>query len=184
MIAIRTREVASPSARAEGWLVGRAAIHVALWCALWSSASSRAAPRLEAPARAASEVTFAELAPEEQRLYRALHEGLGEAARRRAASGLWPDAAELARDGIPPFAPDPLDRAGFVWTSAISGALVNYVGVARAEPARTAFVGIASASAALVTITVWKGPPPASPPRAVSAPDPGAGYQQILGGPR
>src|SRR5258707_15571722 len=43
----------------------------------------------------------------DQRMFRELREGLLEGERIRATGGKWPDAAALANEGIPPFAPDP-----------------------------------------------------------------------------
>jgi hypothetical protein len=71
--------------------------------------------------------------PAEQRMFRALQEGLLEAEARRSADGRWPDPASLAADGIPPFAFDPTDKAGpSNWRLIVNGAIVNYVGVPRA----------------------------------------------------
>jgi hypothetical protein len=68
--------------------------------------------------------------PAEQRMFRELREGLLEAERARATSGRWPDAAALAAQGIPPFAPDPTRKdATYRWTTLVQGTTVNYVGI-------------------------------------------------------
>lgn len=63
----------------------------------------------------------------EQRLYRAVREGIFEAENVRAATGAWPSAEALAADGVPPFAPDELLPA-LSWRHAREGLYVNYVG--------------------------------------------------------
>ena len=63
-------------------------------------------------------------------------EGLLEAEARRSADGRWPDASALARDGIPPFAIDPTDKAGpYDWRLIVNGAIVNYLGLPRSATA-------------------------------------------------
>src|SRR5262245_13511915 len=114
---IRTREIRPPSARAETWMVARAAFHVVLWSALVVSAQTfdpTGATKDSAPSP--FERRFAELDPDDQRVFRAVQEGITEAERQRASTGRWPSAADLAREGVPPFAPDPIDRAGYAWT--------------------------------------------------------------------
>src|SRR4051812_24383318 len=66
----------------------------------------------------------------DQRMFRELQEGLLEAERVRAATGRWPDAAALARDGIPPFAADPTRKdATYRWSTLVQGTTINYVGI-------------------------------------------------------
>jgi uncharacterized protein DUF6162 len=66
----------------------------------------------------------------EQRTFRELREGLLEAERLRASSGKWPDVESLAREGVPPFAPDPTRKgASYKWTSIRQDWITNYVGV-------------------------------------------------------
>ena len=66
----------------------------------------------------------------DQRMFRELQEGLLEAERARATTGRWPEAAALAIDGIPPFAPDPTRHAAtYRWSTLVQGTLVNYVGI-------------------------------------------------------
>lgn len=200
---IHTREVASPSARAETWLVARAAFFIAYGSALWVSAETHAAAPVVAPPLAPFERRASDLAPEDQRVHRALQEGIVEAERRRSTTGRWPSAEDLAREAIPPFAPDPLDRARFSWSTVTSGAVVNYLGVPRADPARASFMVIIVepdpgalpdpaapvdethhrlADGTMIQVSVWMGPPPATTDRAVKVPAPG--QQQIVGRPR
>lgn len=75
------------------------------------------------------QVLFRDLPSEGQRVFRSMREGAVEAASRRGASVDWPSVAELAREGIPPFATDPLDRSGLRWDLRNDGLLWQYVGV-------------------------------------------------------
>lgn len=74
-------------------------------------------------------VAFSALPAADQRMFRRCLEGLGEAEDVRSRTGAWPDVGELAARGIPPFAADPLDRAGYRWQRYLDGTLVNYLGV-------------------------------------------------------
>jgi hypothetical protein len=66
----------------------------------------------------------------DQRMFRELQEGLLEAERLRSTTGRWPEAAALAADGIPPFAPDPTRSAvTYRWSTLVQGTVVNYVGI-------------------------------------------------------
>lgn len=126
----RTVLVRPPSARGETWFVARAAFHILYWSALVISAETYAPGASSAAAvqRSPFAVAFQDLDPEGQRLYRAVREGIAEAERRREASGRWPRVEDLAREGVPPFAPDPIDRARYAWSFAQRGPVVNYVG--------------------------------------------------------
>lgn len=75
----------------------------------------------------------------EQRIFRELQEGLLEAERVRAGTGRWPDVAQLAAEGIPPFAPDPTQKVGYTWTSVRQDWAINYLGVP-SDPAAPAWV--------------------------------------------
>ena len=75
------------------------------------------------------QVLFRDLPSPEQRVFRAMQEGLGEALRLRADTGNWPAVGSLAAAGIPPFAPDVLDKAGFHWSVQRADLFVNYLGV-------------------------------------------------------
>ncbi|MFN8548766.1 MAG: hypothetical protein U0527_12575 [Candidatus Eisenbacteria bacterium] len=134
--------VAPPSARRETAFVARLAVQVLLLAAALlaferSRPSGAASPSFEVRAR--SEALFADLAPKDQRIVRELEEGIAEAERRRARSGAWPSIEELARDGIPPFAPDPIDHDGYRWQLARDRTAINYAGFPTA-PERPAFI--------------------------------------------
>jgi len=185
-------------------MVARAAFHVVFWSALVVSAQTfdpSGAAKDSAPSP--FERRFAELAPEDQRIFRAVQEGVAEAERRRSDGGRWPSAADLAREGVPPFAPDPIDRAGYSWTFVRTGTAANYVGTPRAGSGREAFMvlvvepdpGTAPDPLAqvdevhhrlgdgtMIHVTVWMGPPPGPLGAAVSTLAPDQGYKQILVG--
>jgi hypothetical protein len=67
--------------------------------------------------------SFLELSAEQQRLYRALREGLYDVENQRSVSGRWPDAGSLAADEVPGFTEG-------TWVHRVSGVYVNYVGEA------------------------------------------------------
>ena len=140
----RTIVVSPPAQRAETANVARAVFLIAFWSVVVIHLVDRS--RARAGAAEAPDppfvARFQALDPTAQRTYRALSEGLVEAERARERGGTWPSAATLAGELIPPFAPDPLDRAGYRWTSFVDGRVVNYVGVpADTSTART-FVAI------------------------------------------
>ena len=68
-------------------------------------------------------------APEEQRVFRELQEGLLEAERIRAQTGHWPDVTTLEAEGIPPFALDPTQKIAYKWSSVRQDWATNYLGV-------------------------------------------------------
>jgi hypothetical protein len=69
----------------------------------------------------------------EQRTFRELQEGLLEAEMRRSESGMWAEPAQLAEEGVPPFAFDPTVKTGpYRWRLAGDGLYFNYIG----EPER------------------------------------------------
>lgn len=96
-----------------------------------TSGGKRAAAR---PALPPNLIAFAELGDAEQRMVRRCLEGLSEAEEVRSRTGSWPTVEELAARGVPPFAVDPIDRAGYRWQRLRDGALVNYLGVPTAAP--------------------------------------------------
>lgn len=75
------------------------------------------------------QVLFRDLPSAEQRVFRAMQEGAGEAVQRRAASGGWSAVDALAADAVPPFARDVLDKAGLQWSGRRDGLFANYLGV-------------------------------------------------------
>jgi len=86
------------------------------------------------------QVLFRDLPSGEQRVFRVMQEGAGEALRRRADSGGWPSVEDLAADQVPPFAPDVLDKAGLRWSGQTDGVFVNYLGVPSTAPTTSAFL--------------------------------------------
>ncbi len=92
-----------------------------------------------------NQVSFAELPAADQRMIRRCLDGLAEAEQARSRSGTWPTVEELAARGVPPFAADPLDGAGYRWQRLLDGTLVNYLGVPapQASPARPSLLLVA-----------------------------------------
>jgi hypothetical protein len=202
----RTVEVRAPSSRAETWAVARAVFHILFWSALLVSAETHDRGRPGAASAAAPpspfERRFQELAPADQRLFRAAQEGVLEAERVRSATGRWPTAEALAREGVPPFAADPIDAARYAWQSVAGGIKVDYVGIPRSGPGRETFVIIVTepdpgtpndplaqvdethhrlADGTMIHVTFWMGPPISdlSEPFSLLPPET---WRQVLGG--
>ncbi len=76
----------------------------------------------------------------DQRVYRQCLEGLTDAEDVRARTGTWPAIDALARRGIPPFAADPVDHAGYSWRLVRDGTVVDYIGTPAAGSKRPTFV--------------------------------------------
>jgi hypothetical protein len=202
---VRTREVRTPSARGETWAVARALFHIAYWSVLAISAEAHGAkqPGVAAALSSPFERGFQDLAPADQRLFRASQEGVLEAERIRSASGRWPGVEALARAGVPPFAPDPIDRAGYTWQRVETGPKVDYIGVPRTGAGREAFFIVLVepdpgtpkdpfavtdethhrlGDGTMIHVTFWMGPPLADTSEAVSLLPPERGYRQVLVG--
>ncbi len=132
MPTLRTVDVRPPSVRHELGLVLRFTARI-LCCAAGLLILDRAAvPRTPGAGRLdLDQRAFADLPAPEQRMFRQIQEGIAEAERVRSTTGRWPQPAALAADGIPPFAPDPLDRAGHSWALVQEATEINYVGVAK-----------------------------------------------------
>jgi hypothetical protein len=200
----RTVEIRPPSARAEGWTVARAAFHIVYWSALLVSAQTydpRGPDSVIAGAPSPFERRFQDLDAADQRLFRAVQEGATEAERRRSATGRWPSADELAREGVPPFTADPLDRARYAWSFVRTGTAVNYVGTPAPDAGREAFVLLITepdpgtpqdplaledevhhrlTDGTMIHVAVWTGPPLGPRREAVSVLAPDQGYKQVL----
>jgi hypothetical protein len=131
MATMATMDITPPSARREAANVLRVAALILI--ATWIYLANTAAPRAELAAGqglVAYQKLFRNLEPREQRMFRALREGLLEAENVRSASGAWPAPAALAGQGIPPFAADSIaGREKYTWTLHQEGNLVDYLGL-------------------------------------------------------
>lgn len=196
-------DVKPPARRAETVNVLRAMFLVAFWtvAAIHVQSIARRGAGGEEAADPPFVARFQALDASAQRTYRAFSEGIVEAERARDRRGAWPTAAALAEDFIPPFAPDPLDRAGYAWRSAVAGRTVNYVGEPT-DPAAPTFVAILvepdpgtprdpsitvdevhhEVAGAIVHVSLFIGSGPA-PKDAVPAMNFNEGWKQILVGP-
>ncbi len=141
----RTVIVQSPSLLRETGGVIRAVIHIVFWSAMimgasWCQGRRPNASATRAPSVAVDEVAFRDLDADNQRIYRLALEGLTEAEDARSRTNDWPSVESLATRRIPPFAPDPLDRANYRWRLLREGVLVNYVGTPDPGSKRMTFV--------------------------------------------
>lgn len=89
------------------------------------------------------QVLFRDLPSSGQRVFRSMQEGAVEVVSRRGATGAWPTVEDLAGEGIPPFAPDPLDPTALRWEFRSDGLLRQYVGVPTRPDAPAYLVSIA-----------------------------------------
>ena len=141
----RTVEVDSPSPADEGGWVLLAAGFVLLGVIYTYGFEREASLGLSAATASAGgmlpyQVLFRDLPAAEQRTFRAMQEGVGEAVRVRDRHGNWPSVDDLAADGVPPFAPDVLDKAGLRWSGRSDGLFANYLGLPSADRAAPAFL--------------------------------------------
>jgi hypothetical protein len=129
---VRVVDVVPPAGREEGmWVVLTAGfvVLVVIYVIAFEREASRATRETRGPETLPYQVLFRDLPGPEQRVFRAMQEGAVEILALGAARGRWPAVAELAADGVPPFAPDPLDRARLGWQLRESGLVHQYVGV-------------------------------------------------------
>lgn len=141
--AIRTVELSSPSFENEiSWVVLTATFIVlcVIYAIAFETADRGAAGGNAAKALLPYQVLFRDLPSAEQRVFRELQEGAGEVVRLRAADGDWSAVEALASQGIPPFAPDPLDPSHRAWRRERGGLVTNYVGRSPADPEAPAFL--------------------------------------------
>ncbi len=133
----RKEEIAPVSARTEAAYVLRAAVVILISLGLYLTNLNSGARRGGVDDRSAatapagdnsSQKFFRDLVPRDQRMFRAMSEGLQEAENIRSASGAWPMPASLAQQGVPPFADDPITKDVYLWTLRRDGTLVNYIG--------------------------------------------------------
>jgi hypothetical protein len=201
---LRTVEIRPPSARREGWAVARAAFFVVYASALVVSAQTYdpAQSGAAAPPPSPFERRFQDLDSTDQRLFRAAQEGVAEAERLRSQTGRWPTVEALAAAGVPPFAPDPLDRARTTWRSVQTGVKADYVGTPDAASGRESFFIVIAEpdpgtpndpmaqadethhrliDGTMIHVTYWTGPPLADLSEAFSLLPPER-YKQVLSG--
>jgi len=125
--AARLRSVAPPDRRRETAAVARLALVVAVVALLWIGRRGSGIGRgdLLLP----WQLPFASLPSVTQRQVRELHEACDEALRFRGDRGRWPTVAELAADGIAPFATPATTsaraNAPYAWQYAVSPAKSN-----------------------------------------------------------
>jgi hypothetical protein len=185
--------------------VARALFHIVFWSALVVSAETNR-PMASGSATAAQaspfERRFLDLSSLDQRLYRSIQEGVVEAESIRAATGRWPSVEALAGAGVPPFAPDPIDRAGYAWRFVETGLRANYIGTPAGSSGRDAFFVVIVEPepgtpddplakpdevhhrlrhGPMIHVTVWMGPPLADVNEAVALLPPERGYRQAVG---
>lgn len=126
--AIRKISIRSPSLVRETRTVAIAVFQIALWSGIAIAAQSSSTDD-PASSLQADEVAFSKLDAAGQRIYRRSLDGLAEAEDARSQTGNWPTIEELATRGIPPFAEDPLDPAGYRWQLVRDRLAINYVGI-------------------------------------------------------
>jgi hypothetical protein len=141
---VRTVEIAPPSSEDElVWVCNAAAFVVLVVFYIIAFETHGFSSNASTPATEGLlpyQVLFRDLPAPEQRTFRAMQEGAGEATRMRSENRTWPAVATLADAGIPPFARDPLDRADLHWTERTEGLVVNYVGVPSGPAPSPAFL--------------------------------------------
>lgn len=142
--AIRTEEVIPPSQRDDGSWVFLAAMAIVV-CVIYIIGFERGGPAgrnagAQARALLPYQTLFRDLPSVEQRVFRAMQEGLGEALRTRGSTQAWPAVATLAAQGVPPFAPDVLDRSALRWELRSTALLYQYVGIPSASREAPAFM--------------------------------------------
>lgn len=131
---VRDVEVAALSPRAELLAVVRTAVAIVFGVWLYLANQPSAVGEGTAGTRARNLLPFQALiqsrSPEDQRRFRTLQVALLEAQNARSTTGRWPEVAEMAAQGIEPFAPDPTDRGPvYTWRLQRNGFYVNYRGV-------------------------------------------------------
>jgi hypothetical protein len=129
----RVLEVQPPSTAAETLGVVRAGLVIvlaasfAIFAPRGGKAAGQAWPLLP------YQQLFVDLPATDQRIIRSLREAMIEAENARSQTKVWPEVAALSQQGIPPFAPDPIDGKAYAWTRSQAGLYVNYRGSPQAE---------------------------------------------------
>jgi hypothetical protein len=188
--------VRSPSLGAELRFVGGALFHVVFWSAFVIFAHPKQAA---AEALLPFERRFSDLDVEGQRLVKNI-----KAEARRSKTGQWPEPEVLAAAAVPPFARDPLDRAGYVFKLVKQGSTINYVGAPREGSNREAFVVVITepgpgtppdpqvqedeihhrlGNGTMIHVGIWTGPRVEDKRLPLAAPNPDEGFRQVLVGP-
>jgi hypothetical protein len=196
---VRTERVPPPSTARETALVLKILFHVLLWSAIVVFGHpDRGAEASVLP----FERRFQDLDPTEQRIFRLLQEGVLEAEAIRSRGGAWPSVEQLAADGVPPFAADPLDRAGYTWRLLSKERMANYLGTPRVGSGRKAFLVILSEpetnaadpltrvdaqhhrldNGMLIHVGFWVGPGLDDPTRPADYANPDDGWQRVVTG--
>lgn len=129
---LRTVEVVPPGRSSEAVNVALCVAAIAT-VALYVIVFRGGGPRSESSAQdlLPFQVSFQDLPGPEQRMVRELVEAFDESRRLRSADGEWPAAGQLATQGVPPFAADALDQAGYRWSFRQKDLVVNYEGIPR-----------------------------------------------------
>jgi hypothetical protein len=198
------------SAAGEAAAVTRVGLQILFWWALllcFERGNPRAGAAADAALAAAVpgtvQIRFADLASRDQRLFRQIQEGIAEAERVRVSTGKWPSVEALAEQGIPPFAPDPIDRAHYGWSLLQKGVEVNYVGAPAAGLERESFVVLILEpdpgtpidpkarpdeihhplpDGSMLHVSIWMGPPLRGLTDPVESLPPEKGWKQVLVG--
>jgi hypothetical protein len=129
MTETRVLDVQPPSTAAETLGVVRAGLVIVLAASFAIFAPRGGKPASQAWPLLPYQRLFIDLPSADQRVVRSLREAMLEAENSRAQTKAWPEVAALAQQGIPPFAPDPIDRGAYVWSRNQAGLYVNYRGV-------------------------------------------------------
>jgi hypothetical protein len=125
----RVLEVRPPSTTAETLGVVRAGVVIVLAASFAILAPRGGKPGGQAWPLLPYQRLFIDLPSADQRVIRSLREAMIEAENSRSQTKAWPEVAALAQQGIPPFAPDPIDRGAYLWSRKQTGLNVNYRGV-------------------------------------------------------
>ena len=201
---VRTVVVRSPSARREAGLVLRAVFHIVFWSGLVigveRGTTHAGTSAVSAGPQTVGEVAFGSLDQGQQLVFRQLKEGMIEAEADRSRTGKWPAAEELARRLVPPFAPDPTDKARYRWTELARGTVLNYVGAPDPASGRPTFVVVVVepdpgtpidpqaqtdeihhrlADGTMLHVYVWTAPGVRPIQQVLAAPAPEDGWQRI-----
>jgi hypothetical protein len=125
---VRTVQIVGPGARGEGARVLQAAAAIAVVALLVIGRNGGLKSAADAAGLAPYQLLFTDLAPTEQRMVRQIQEGILEQELARGDGKPWPTPEQLADDGVPPFAADPLNPK-LTWVLQRDGYNIDYLGV-------------------------------------------------------